>query len=66
VTLAADRGLVDRAPEVVAARLRSTSIGSRRLPGIERVILEADPPACKRSQLTLAELGAKLHAMVET
>jgi len=39
------------------------------LAGIERVILEADPPACdacKRSQLTLAELGAKLHAVVET
>ena len=39
------------------------------LPGIERVILEADPPdcpACKRAQLTPAELGARLHAVVET
>ena len=39
------------------------------LPGIERVILEADPPECpdcKRMQLTPTELGARLHAVVET
>jgi uncharacterized protein (TIGR02996 family) len=44
--------------------------GLEPLPGIDRVILAADPPgpcdACRRGQRTLAELGAQLHAVVET